>query len=162
MATENCMAKQGKAKASGLKSHIGYHLRVVSNAVSHSFARKLAASGVTVAEWVILREMYSGDEKTSPGIVAELTGLTRGAVSKLIDRLLGKGLVTRTESDGDRRYQDIELTPKAIRLVPALARIADENDRSFFSILSQSERKTLVVTLTKLARLHKLNTNPVE
>lgn len=156
------MEKQKKIQASGLKSHIGYHLRVVSNAVSHSFARRLAATDVTVAEWVILREMYSTDKNTSPGKVAELTGLTRGAISKLIDRLLNKGLVTRTESAGDRRYQEIQLTAKAIRLVPKLTAIADENDERFFSILSQSERKTLIRTLRKLAALHKLNTNPIE
>src|SRR5262249_15090172 len=118
-------------KTSALKSHIGYRLRVVSNAVSHSFAQKLAASEVTVAEWVILREMYSGEEKTSPSTVAAMTGLTRGAVSKLIDRLLAKGLVTRAESAGDRRYQEIKLTANATKLVPKLAKIADENDEKF-------------------------------
>ncbi len=156
------MAKTVKLEASHLKSHLGYHLRIVSNAVSHSFARKLAVSEVTVAEWVILREMYSGDDKTSPSVIAELTGLTRGAVSKLIDRLLHKGLVTRTESSGDRRYQEIKLTTNAIRLVPKLAKLADENDESFFSILSKSEQKELMNTLKKLAELHKLNTNPIE
>lgn len=156
------MDKRKKLKASELKSHIGYHLRVVSNAVSQSFARKLLASDVTVAEWVILREMYAGDEKTSPSIVAELTGLTRGAVSKLIDRLLHKGFVTRTESSGDRRYQEIKLTARAIKLVPKLASIADENDENFFSILSQSEKKSLINTLMKLAETHKLNTSPIE
>jgi len=137
-------------------------LTIVSNAVSHSFARKLQASDVTVAEWVILREMYAGDEKTSPSVVAELTGLTRGAVSKLIDRLLHKGFVTRTESSGDRRYQEIKLTASAIKLIPKLASIADENDENFFSILSQTERSVLTKTLIKLAELHKLNTNPIE
>lgn len=156
------MAKTVKLEASHLKSHLGYHLRIVSNAVSHSFARKLAVSEVTVAEWVILREMYSGDDKSSPSVVAELTGLTRGAVSKLIDRLLHKGLVTRTESTGDRRYQEIKLTANAIKLVPKLAKLADENDESFFSILSKSEQKDLMNTLKKLAELHKLNTNPIE
>ena len=156
------MAKPQKPKANELRSHIGYHLRVVSNAVSHSFARKLQASDVTVAEWVILREMYSGDETTSPSVVAELTGLTRGAVSKLIDRLLHKGLVTRTESSGDRRYQEIKLTSDAIKLVPKLAGIADENDESFFSRLSPPEREALKNTLMKLAEMHKLNTNPIE
>lgn len=156
------MDKQKKLKASELKSHIGYHLRVVSNAVSHSFARKLLASDVTVAEWVILREMYAGDEQTSPSVVAELTGLSRGAVSKLIDRLLHKGFVMRTESSEDRRYQEIKLTASAVKLVPKLASIADENDENFFSILSRSERKALINTLMKLANLHKLNTNPIE
>jgi DNA-binding MarR family transcriptional regulator len=151
-----------KLSASRLKSHIGYRLRVVSNAVSHTFARKLAASEVTVAEWVILREMYSTGEKTSPSIVAEITGLTRGAVSKLIERLLQKGLVTRTEFSDDRRYQEIKLTPNAVRLVPKLANIADENDESFFSVLSENERRNLMSTLIKLADFHKLKTNPIE
>lgn len=149
-------------KASDLRSHIGYRLRVVSNAVSHSFARKLAASEVTVAEWVILREMYSRDEETSPSHVAELTGLTRGAVSKLIDRLLAKGLIVRSESAEDRRYQQIKLTPSAVKLVPKLASIADENDERFFSALTDSERKNLMKTLIKLAKIHKLNVNPIE
>lgn len=156
------MPKTTKLKVSHLKSHIGYHLRVVSNAVSHSFAKKLTASEVTVAEWVILREMYSNSDKTSPSVVAEITSLSRGAVSKLIERLLQKGLVTRLESQGDRRYQEINLTPLAVKLVPQLANIADENDEAFFSSLSASERKQLMNTLIKLAELHKLNANPIE
>lgn len=157
------MAKKIKCEVSELKSHIGHHLRVVSNAVSHSFARKLADSEVTVAEWVIVREMYSGEKKTSPSTVAELTGLTRGAVSKLIDRLKDKGLVIRSESaDGDRRYQEIKLTVSARKLVPQLASIADGNDENFFSILSETERKNLQSTLIKLAQFHKLTTNPIE
>ena len=43
---------------SSLESHLGYWLRYVSNHVSHAFSLKLAARGVTVAEWVVLRELY--------------------------------------------------------------------------------------------------------
>jgi MarR family transcriptional regulator, transcriptional regulator for hemolysin len=42
---------------------------------------------VTVAEWVVLREVYGGDETASPSAIANLTGLTRGAISKLVSRL---------------------------------------------------------------------------
>lgn len=156
------MRKQPRLDASELRSHIGYRLRVVSNAVSQSFAKKLALSNVTVAEWVILREMYSNEKKTSPSVVAELTGLTRGAVSKLIDRLLSKGLVVRAESSTDRRYQEIKLTASAIKLVPKLANIADENDEGFFAVLTAPERKNLMAMLIKIADLHRLKTNPIE
>lgn len=153
---------QKKPGASDLKSHIGYQLRVVSNAVSHAFAKKLADCEVTVAEWVILREMYSNDDKTNPSKIAEITGLTRGAVSKLIDRLLAKALVVRHESRDDRRYQEIALTPKAIKLVPKLAALADKNDEQFFSELTESERKNLKDILMKLAEIHKLHKSPIE
>lgn len=156
------MAKKSKIEPSKLESHIGYRLRVVSNAVSHSFARKLATSDVTVAEWVVLREMYSANEKTSPSVVAEMTGLTRGAVSKLIERLLQKGLVNREEASGDRRFQEIKLTDKARKRIPKLANIADENDESFFSDLTTSERSALIKILVKLAKYHQLNTKPIK
>lgn len=154
--------KKKNLEPSHLKSHIGYRMRIVSNAVSHTFARKLAAHDVTVAEWVILREMYSQKGITAPSAVADITGLTRGAVSKLIDRLLGKGLVTRAESVSDRRYQDIQLTSKATKLIPKLAKIADENDASFFSHLSMNEKNLLLEILIQLAEHHKLKINPID
>jgi DNA-binding MarR family transcriptional regulator len=151
-----------KIEASRLTLHIGFWMRLVSNNVSHAFARKLEASGVTVAEWVVLREMYGGDDSTSPSAVAELTGLTRGAVSKLINRLFEKGLVTRKESTSDRRYQDIELTRAAITIMPKLAKLADENDEEFFGVLSKSDRNVLTEILKKTAALHKLTKAPIE
>jgi DNA-binding MarR family transcriptional regulator len=144
---------------SDLKSHTGFWLRFVSNYVSQSFARKLVGSGVTVAEWVILREMF-GASATSPSVLAKATGLTRGAVSKLIERLVQKDLVSREEATGDRRFQDVMLTPAGRALVPKLAAIADRNDEEFFSRLSAAERERLVATLKKLVMVNRLNKVP--
>lgn len=147
---------------SDLTSHTGFWMRRVSNQVSHKFSRKLEASGVTVAEWVVLREMYRTNETTSPSTIAETTGLTRGAISKLVSRLLEKSLVHRSEALGDRRYQDIKLTPRAKGLLPKLASIADENDESFFEQLTTAERKQFKAILMKLADIHHLTTLPIE
>lgn len=64
---------------SDLKKHIGFWLRFVSNHVLQAFARKLQASGITVAEWVVVREMFDDDE-TSPSVLAQRIGMTRGGV----------------------------------------------------------------------------------
>jgi DNA-binding MarR family transcriptional regulator len=146
---------------SDLKKHIGFWLRFISNHVSHAFARKLLASGVTVAEWVVLREMFY-DQETSPGLVAERIGMTRGGVSKLVDRLVGKQLLTRQERSDDRRFQSIALTPTARRLIPRLAALADQNDEEFFHPLSTRERDALVATMKKLVEAHGLQTLPTE
>lgn len=55
---------------SALEAHLGYWLRMVSNAVSHSFARKLEREGVTVAEWVFLRALYDAGQ-IAPSQLAE-------------------------------------------------------------------------------------------
>lgn len=155
---ENCK----KIETSQLTAHIGFWMRLVSNNVSYCFARKLESSGVTVAEWVILRELYDAKDASSPSVVAELTGLTRGAISKLIDRLLKKGLVSRSEASGDRRYQDIRLTKAGFSLVPKLAKLADENDEAFFGVLTKSEREALTAFLKKMAEKHGITKVPID
>src|ERR1700691_6110095 len=146
---------------SDLKKHLGFWLRFVSNHVSHAFARKLLASGVTVAEWAVMREMFD-DEETSPGLLAERIGMTRGGVSKLVDRLLSKKLITRRERSDDRRFQSIALTPAGRRLIPQLAAMADQNDVEFFHPLSAGERAALITTMKKLVQAHGLQTLPIE
>ena len=112
---------------SPLEAHLGYWLRFVSNQVSHSFALKLAAREVTVAEWVVLRELFACDAMV-PSVLAERIGMTRGGVSKLVDRLVDKSLVKRIANETDRRYQALALTAKGRALV-AEARGAGRPER---------------------------------
>ncbi len=104
---------------SKLESHLGYWLRYVSNQVSHAFALKVQEKGVTVAEWVVLRELY--DDDAQPSVLSERLGMTRGAISKLADRLLAKKLITRQAMEGDGRSQMLGLTGRGRALVPELA-----------------------------------------
>jgi DNA-binding MarR family transcriptional regulator len=146
---------------SELKEHIGFWMRFVSNHVSYAFAEKLQVTGVTVAEWVVLREMFDC-ESAPPSLLAERTGLTRGAISKLVDRLLHKGLLTREGRSDDRRFQSIALTAAGKKLVPRLAALADENDAEFFSALAPGERKMLAEMLKKLVQANGLTKIPME
>jgi DNA-binding MarR family transcriptional regulator len=154
-------AKAPAPTVSDLKKHLGFWLRFVSNHVSHAFDCKLLASGVTVAEWVVMREMFD-DEETSPGVLAERIGMTRGGVSKLVDRLVGKKLVIRRDRSDDRRFQSIALTAAGRRQIPQLATLADQNDEEFFHPLSAGERAALIVTMKKLVEAHGLHTLPTE
>ncbi len=153
-------AKDSQAGVSDLRSHTGFWLRFVSNHVSHGFAQKLVGSGVTVAEWVVLREMFD-TTTTSPSVLAAAIGLTRGAISKLIDRLVQKDLVSRAEAAEDRRFQDVRLTSAGRALVPRLAALADQNDHEFFAQLPVGERERLVATLKKLVAANKLKQIPI-
>ncbi|ASG23204.1 MarR family winged helix-turn-helix transcriptional regulator [Nitrospirillum viridazoti] len=146
---------------SDLHAHLGYWLRMVSNAVSQSFARAVEARGVTVAEWVLLRVLYDV-ERLAPSVLAERMGMTKGAISKLADRLVEKGLVRREANLEDRRGQTLALEPAARSLVPLLAELADRNDAAFFNGLLPNERAQLKGLLHKIASKHELNTAPID
>lgn len=146
---------------SKLDDHTGYWLRLVSNAVSQEFARKMANEDVTVAEWVFLRALYDWDA-TPPSVLAEKMGMTRGAISKLADRLLAKGLVERTENPGDRRAHNLSLSGEGRSKVPVLASLADQNDAEYFGVLTAEDRDALKHILKTLAEGRELKAAPVD
>lgn len=147
--------------SSKLEDHVGYWLRYVSNHVSHAFAKKVESRGVTVAEWVLLREMLNAGA-ANPSQLATTVGTTRGAISKLVERLCQKKLVVRSSADGDRRYQTVELTAAGKRLVPSLAGLADENDHEFFGHLKAAEKTSLVNLLQDIVRRNSWKDLPVD
>jgi DNA-binding MarR family transcriptional regulator len=155
------MTKAKSGAASPLEAHLGYWLRFVSNQVSHAFSRKVADLDVTVAEWVVLRELYDGDPLV-PSALAVKIGMTRGAISKITDRLTAKSLVTRTSSERDRRFQALALTAKGRALVPRLAALADHNDKEFFGHLKPAERQQIERVMREIVRRHGFSAVPLD
>jgi DNA-binding MarR family transcriptional regulator len=146
---------------SKLEDHTGYWLRSVSNNVSHAFARKLAAKDTTVAEWVLLRLLYD-QETFAPSLIANQMGMTKGAITKLVDRLTAKSLVVRTANMDDGRAQKISLTEKGKKLVPVLASLADQNDQECFAHLPAKDREALQRILNDLASQFSITSIPTE
>jgi DNA-binding MarR family transcriptional regulator len=146
---------------SSLTDHTGYWMRMVSNAVSQEFARKVTKEGVTVAEWVFMRALFDS-EGVAPTALSNRMGMTRGAISKLADRLAAKGLILRNESETDKRGQSLSLTSEGREKVPILARLADSNDAEYFGVLSEDERDALNRILRALVERRGLTTTPVD
>lgn len=146
---------------SDLASHTGYLLRMVSNAVSQEFARKVAGEGVTVAEWAMLRSLY-GSDAIAPSALARRMGMTKGAISKLADRLLEKGLLRRIGNPEDKRGHNLSLSAAGANKVPVLAGFADENDAAFFAHLSGRDQEQLRDLLHRLIHKHGLTVMPLD
>lgn len=146
---------------SGLDAHLGFWLRFVSNHVSGRFKQLVEENGVTVSEWVALRTLYASSSSSARALVESL-GMTKGAVSKVLDRLERKKLVRRVADPDDGRAQRIALTATGRQLVPKLAALADENDAHFFGRLSPEARRTLADTLSELVQTHQLTEVPTE
>jgi DNA-binding MarR family transcriptional regulator len=146
---------------SELDSHLGYWLRFVSNHVSQGFQKKVESGGVTVSEWVLMRELLRLGP-TSPTQLSQKMGMTKGAISKLISRLERKELLARSVIETDRRNHIIELTLAGSALVPSLAQLADQNDSEFFGHIPKETRDELVALLKKIVRFHQLKTIPVD
>lgn len=155
------METKSPQPATDLERHLGYWLRRVSNHVSGEFKRALQAKHTSVAEWVVLCLVQERPGIT-PGELAETLALTRGAVSKVIDKLEAKNWITGSTKAEDNRVRLFSLTRKGSRVLPELRQIADHNDQAFFSVLPVDEKATLQRLLAKLIERHEIESVPVE
>lgn len=149
----------GQPQRPDIESHLGYWLRRVSNHVSGAFAQALEAKNSSVGEWMVICHI-GAQPGITPGEIAEALDLTRGAVSKIIDKVEAKNWIARSTKPEDSRVQLLSLTRPGTRILPHLAKIADENDRKFFAVLDPAESATLRRLLGKLAEFHKIRAVP--
>lgn len=88
---------------------VGYMMRRIITLISQGIEREFEPKGLTNAQWLPLFKLHMGHAST----VAELArgcDLDAGSMTRLLDRLEAKQLVTRTRSVDDRRVVNLELT----------------------------------------------------
>jgi DNA-binding MarR family transcriptional regulator len=144
-----------------LESHLGYWLRLVSNRVSSSFAQTLQSQGLSIAEWVVLARIHDHTD-SRPADLAAALNLTRGAISKILDKLESKDWISRAALETDNRVQLLTLTPGGKRILPKLTAIADRNDEAFFGALTDKERAALRHLLQKIGEANQIRNIPIE
>jgi len=111
--------------------------------LSYAIAERL---GVTSTELEVLGTLVARGA-LSAGDLARRTGLTSGAITRLIDRLAERGVVRRLADPADRRRVLVEITPAALRASePFYQPIAKEGT----ALLEERTEKELEVILEYL------------
>lgn len=99
---------------------------LLSGELTHEIGAALSAPGLegvsANTDISLLTTLYLADPQR-PRELVEPTGLTRGGLSNLFDRLEGHELITRSYGrvDGDRRSALVSLTPQGRALVDAIS-----------------------------------------
>lgn len=117
-------------------------LRLAAGKLAVAEAAAHRVHGVTAAESALLRELHAAGA-VAPSVLADRLGMTRGAVTKLVDRLKAKQLLVRAKGRGDGRMQTIALTGAGARLVPELMAVAMRVEGAVFGKLDAVGRAGL-------------------
>ena len=86
----------------------------------------------------------------TPAELAEHAGVTRATMTGLIDTLERDGLVTRTPDPTDRRMMSVSLTPHGVNRLQEILPAHFKRMSALVSVLSESERRTMVTLLGKI------------
>jgi DNA-binding MarR family transcriptional regulator len=104
-----------------LASCAGWNLRLAARRVGQFLEDRMAASGVSVAQFGLMAEIASAPDDTLSAL-AERMGLDQSTLSRTLRTLEGDGLVEIAVAESDQRKRMVWLTEKgARRLEAALA-----------------------------------------
>ena len=147
------MSKAKAGAAAFVDDYLPALLAQASHLISSEFHRIVTAKGFTVSDWRVLASL-DGAEPMSIGGLARLTTMKQPTLTRVVDRLQGRGHVRRIAHESDRRVTLIEITPAGDKLVAGLIDLAKEHERRVLEPFGLSRSNDLKNTLRKMIELH--------
>ena len=132
-----------------MKNSVGYLMRMSINRLMPQMEALFQDAELTFTQWTTLVALHDG-RITSAGDLAHNICHDAGSLTRLIDQMEKRGLVTRQRSKEDRRVVTIALTARGNTLVEDLAPRVMNYWNRLLSGFSHAEIDTLIALLTRL------------
>lgn len=138
----------GPIRPTALTGYTGYLLRRAYVRAADCAKESLPAPNRS--RDILILSMLEERAPISQQQLAELTGVNRTIVVKLIDDLEQRGLVARTRNPADRRSYALQVTPAGRKALAGLQPAVDQGEARFTAGLSTGERTRLNELLNSL------------
>lgn len=122
-------------------------------AITGRMQEALTAAGMPPLAWFeVLAALSEAPEgRMKMGELAEALVITRGGLTKLVDRLIKAGLLERTFCETDRRVSYATLLPAGVELLGEMFPVVSaELDVAFAANLSERQAEELTETLERV------------
>ncbi|MBB3184487.1 DNA-binding MarR family transcriptional regulator [Halomonas fontilapidosi] len=135
-----------------LNQFLPYRLNRLADRISDELERMYAQRyGLNVAQWRVLAWLSHCDDLTAKK-VCTYTNMDKARVSRAVQALVDRGLVTRTPSAKDQRVHDLHLTREGVALLSRLIPEAQHWEAELVATLSAGEYRDLLNAMGKLER----------
>jgi DNA-binding MarR family transcriptional regulator len=138
-----------------LDTHLTEHLYGLLKFLLHGhggeYVRAVGELELSLTQLRALHVLAYDAEQLSLKELADRLGLSLPAVSRSIEGLVQRGLVTRAEDAADRRMKQVRATAAAPELLDRLTELRLAGIEQFVSTLSARERSKLAAALAPLA-----------
>jgi len=125
----------------------------LSFVVRRELADRFQASGHNIGaeEWAVLLLLWRKDG-LAPSEIADATVRDRTTITRFLDGMERKGLLTRKTDPNDRRRSQVVLSGKGRAMEAALVPIAQQLISEAHDGLSDDEQQQLVVLMRKMSQ----------
>lgn len=111
--------------------------------------RRLAPLELSAAQFSVIASL-AGEERKSASDLCRGISYDAGAMTRMLDRLEGKGLIRRSRSPEDRRLVHLELTEEGRAAYPRMRELALTVANRFLRGFSKTEARTLEALLSRM------------
>jgi MarR family transcriptional regulator, multiple antibiotic resistance protein MarR len=111
--------------------------------------RRLAPLELSAAQWAVIA-CLAGEERKSASDLCKGISYDAGAMTRMLDRLEGKGLIRRNRSPDDRRLVHLELTEEGRAAYPRMRELSLGVANRFLRGFSKAEARQLESLLTRM------------
>jgi MarR family transcriptional regulator, transcriptional regulator for hemolysin len=101
--------------------------------------QEIHSAGLTEATWRPLLHLHILGDGTRQKELAASLGLEGPSLVRILDNLITKGLIERSECSKDRRAKLLRLTPEGLSLVRRIHETVTDMERELLSPFSESE-----------------------
>ena len=120
------------------KDSAAFMMRRIVNCAAGEIDKAFEPRGLTNAQWVPLFKLHHGAASTVAELARECQ-LDSGAMTRMLDRLEAKGLVSRVRSSEDRRVVNLELTDEGRAAALEIPQVLCKVQNAFLQGLSVEE-----------------------
>jgi MarR family transcriptional regulator, 2-MHQ and catechol-resistance regulon repressor len=131
--------------------HVWLVLNKALRAITNYAAAGIQQAGLGDSDFRVL-EVLLHKGPLPVNTIGSKVNLTPGSISVAVDRLYGKGLVSRIESVEDRRIRIVALTSSGKKLIVPVFQKHAAAMKKVFSVLSSDEPQQLESSLKKVGR----------
>lgn len=134
-------------------SRAGHLIRRLNQISVALFLEETAGNDLTPRQYAALKmieEVPNIDQMTLSSMIA----MDKTTMVKVIDRLMEKGLVTRTRSPEDRRINLLNVTPESQEILAEIERQLDRSEARILAPLSKSEQRAFMEMLSRLVSVN--------
>jgi len=133
-----------------LERYVPAFLTWIANKLSRGASQHyLSVFNVGIETWRLL-VLLAIEQSISAQRASQIIGMDKASTSRCFKTMQAKGLITIGLDAADGRLRMATLTEKGRELHDQILAIALERERAFLSVLSDTERKTLIGLLRRL------------
>lgn len=124
----------------------------LSRRLDQWYDRQLADIDVTTGEWAVLAELARSGEDSplTPGQLAGAANVAPSSMTHRLDRMVERGLISRTPDPGNRTRVLVQLTDAGYALYARAIRDADLVESDVLAALGDAEIEQLATLLEKV------------